>query len=201
MSKVSDESVRQKTGKSMEEWTAILKEAGLAKASHKNIAAWLEENWALDPWWCQEVTVQFEQISGRRITGQTAESGFQVGVSGTFPASASLLWKYLINDGALQRMVLEEDSAVSIEPEASGTGKSGIGWKVTVRKEGSHLRMKWKASGWEQPSILQIRLTDKGPSKSSITFHQEKLKGPKQRESMKKRWKEVISRMKTELDI
>jgi hypothetical protein len=136
-----------------------------------------------------------------KVSGQTAESGFQVGVSGTFPAGASQLWVYLIEDGALSRMVLEEESPVPMEPEAYGTGKSGIGWKITVRKEGSHLRMKWKAPGWEQPSILQIRITGKGPAKSSITFHQEKLAGPEQRESMKKRWKGVISRMKNELGV
>lgn len=199
MSKVSDESIREKTGGTMEVWSLRIREAGLAEAPHKDIAAWLERKWGMDPWWCQEVTVQFEKLTGRRITGQTAGSGFQVGVSGTFPVSVSRLWEYLTRERALSQFVLEEDPAVLVKEEDGGTGKSGIEWKITVSKEDSHFRMKWKLPGWEEASILQVRITEKGPSKSSLTFHHEKLSGPEARGAMKKRWQGVLEGMKRDL--
>jgi len=199
MSKVSNESIREKTGSTMEGWSRRIREAGLAEAPHKDIAAWLEKKWGLDPWWCQEVTVQFEKLTGRRITGQTAGSGFQVGVSGTFPVSVSRLWEYLTGEGALSRFVLEEEPEVSVGEEDGGTGKSGIEWKITVSKAESHFRMKWRLPGWDEPSILQVRITEKGPSKSSLTFHHEKLSGPEARGAMKRHWQGVLEEMRLNL--
>jgi hypothetical protein len=53
--------------------------------------------------------------------------------------------------------------------------------------------MRWKQPGWTEYSILQVRITPKGDSKSTLSFHQEKLPDKEARETLIPHWKRVLS--------
>ena len=61
--------IRKSTGKSLDEWEAVIHEAGIADASHKEIADFLHEANGVSYWWAQAITVEYEKRIGRRITG------------------------------------------------------------------------------------------------------------------------------------
>jgi hypothetical protein len=84
-STTGDASVLAATGESREYWRAALTEAGAADWTHSAIAAWLVDERAVDPWWAQNITVDFEQHSGRRRPGQRADGRFEVSVSRRLP--------------------------------------------------------------------------------------------------------------------
>ena len=52
--------------------------------------------------------------------------------------------------------------------------------------------MNWKKKGWENESILQVRVIG-NHEKATISFHQEKLSNNKQREEMKLYWNEKMN--------
>ena len=76
------------TGCSKSEWFEIIRAAGKANASHKEIADFLHEAHDVSAWWAQEITVEYEKYIGRRILGQTQDGLFQLGVSKTITAAA-----------------------------------------------------------------------------------------------------------------
>lgn len=89
---VTDEAVRKATGKSWAEWVEELDAAGAEKLTHAEIARMLLESKRVESaWWCQSVTVGYEYAKGRRIRGQVADGGYQVGVSRILPVSPQIL--------------------------------------------------------------------------------------------------------------
>jgi len=58
---MSDEAVKAKTGKTWKQWFALLDKAGAQKLTHKAIVKYLSEKQNVGPWWCQMVTVTYEQ--------------------------------------------------------------------------------------------------------------------------------------------
>ncbi len=69
--RISEEAVRDKTGKGWEEWYAILDRWGAPEKGHTASAKYLREAHAVGPWWAQAVTVRYEWERGLRAeTGE-----------------------------------------------------------------------------------------------------------------------------------
>jgi hypothetical protein len=199
---MTDEAVAKATGKTKTEWFKIIHAAGKADLPHKEIARFLREKCGASDWWAQEITVIFEKETGRRVLGQTADAGFQLGVSKTVYTAPGAVWVYLMSREGFELISGPLDDGVwkkcRDNPAASGQSKTGIEFTVTTFKDGSHLRMRWKKPEWQSHSILQVRLTDKSThekNKTAVTIHHEKLPDPEAREELKAYWKEQMERI------
>jgi len=62
--RISDEAVRQKTGKGWDEWTLILDEWDVKSWGHRMTARYLREFFGLSPWWARTVTNRHERLKG-----------------------------------------------------------------------------------------------------------------------------------------
>lgn len=160
---ISNEAVQSATGRTWEEWFALLDEIGAAKLSHKEIARRLDGYLPPgDEWWAQTVTVGYEYARGRRVKGQTADAGFQIGVQKTVPMVAGQLWQFLTSPADMQLWL--------------GSGVHDLAWEkgaVYRTNEGSHgeirsvspdekLRLTWQPNGWPNQTALQLYLQAKG---------------------------------------
>src|SRR4051812_6895798 len=87
---IGDDAVRARTGKSWAEWFALLDDAGAKEMNHKQITAILDAQ-GMDGWWCQMVTVGYEQERGLRQKHQKGD-GFEAGVSRTFAVPLAALY-------------------------------------------------------------------------------------------------------------
>src|SRR3712207_9511305 len=89
--RIANESVREATGRAWDEWLVALDAAGAADLGHKEIVAHLErEHPDVSAWWRQSITVAYEQARGKRVLGETADAGFQVGVQRTVALSPQI---------------------------------------------------------------------------------------------------------------
>ncbi|SFN98570.1 hypothetical protein [Mycetocola miduiensis] len=82
---IGDASVLAATGRSRASWRETLENARAVQWNHTVIAAWLVAEHGVGPWWAQNITVDFEQHSGRRRPGQRADGSFEVTVSRRLP--------------------------------------------------------------------------------------------------------------------
>lgn len=82
---VGGDAVQAATGKTHDEWHAVLHEAGAKDWSHKEIAAYLVEEHAVDGWWAQGITVDYEQKVKGRLPGQRPDGTFECAVRRTIP--------------------------------------------------------------------------------------------------------------------
>lgn len=72
------------TGRSPEDWYALVDAAGGREIGHTAIAAWLVSQ-GVDPWWAQGVTIGYEQSRGLRVPGQRSDGTFAVSASRQVP--------------------------------------------------------------------------------------------------------------------
>jgi|GEM_PF-3563931 len=79
------EAMRAATGRSHVEWRDLLQAAGALEWSHRQIADWLVAEHAVDQWWSQGITVDFEQDRKGRLPGQQADGTFSVSQTRTVP--------------------------------------------------------------------------------------------------------------------
>jgi uncharacterized protein YndB with AHSA1/START domain len=197
--KISNEAIRDATGKSWEEWFALLDREGAMELSHKEIAARLVEDGHIqegDEWWAQTVTVGYEYARGRRVKGQTADAGFQVGVQRTLPIDAARLWTFITGPEGLSVWLGEGTEELALSKGAAFETTDGTTGEIRSVYPGEKLRLTWRPDTWAQETTLQLYLDDKG-GKAALLFHHEKLESPEQRSRMKEHWRGVLERIET----
>jgi len=90
---IADAKVLAATGKTKEDWYKLLDQAGAKGWKHKEIADWLYENHLKRGWWCQMVTVAYEQSRGLRKLHETT-AGFQISSSKTLKVPVEVLYNH-----------------------------------------------------------------------------------------------------------
>lgn len=170
--RLSDHSVRAKTGKTWSEWFAILNAAGADKLTHQEIVAHLAHehsvgNW----WWWQMVTNTYEKEIGRRQLHEMPD-GYQVGASRTYAASVEALFNAWQDDALRLRWL----------PEADFT--------VTKATPGKSLRI-----AWSDGSRVEVLLYAKGAGKAQMTVQQSKLPSAETADAAKAAWSAALGRL------
>jgi uncharacterized protein YndB with AHSA1/START domain len=189
---VSSEAAKKATGHDWAEWKSILDKAGAKKWNHKEIVAYLQDNYKLSGWWQQTVTVAYEKAEGRRVIGQTADTGFQVGIQKTLPIGIGQAWSLLSSRKGIACW-LGKVSRLSLAEGRTYKTESGIEGEIRVVKPGNRIRLTWRKTGMKRPATLQITLVESPAEKTSIRVHLEHLPSQKVREEMKSHWRGVLS--------
>ncbi len=196
---VSDEKVHEATGRGWAEWEAALDALGAADLSHKEIVALVGEKCGVESsWWRQQVTVTYEQRKGKRVLGETAGTGFQVGVRRTIGVGHEEAWRVLTSPEGV-RAWLGDVSGLRLEKGQAYTAADGATGEVRVIKPGSHLRITWQPAGWARASTIQLRAEPAG-EKTVISFHQEHLPGAEERAERRRFYEGVLDELRQMLE-
>ncbi|MGH9795470.1 MAG: DUF4287 domain-containing protein [Candidatus Acidiferrales bacterium] len=169
---MSDAAVAAKTGKTWRQWLRILDKGGARKMRHRDIAALLRSQYKLPGWWSQMITVEYERARGLRDVHQTA-SGYEAGISRTFDAPVSTLYKAWM-DARLRRRWL-------------GSHKLS----VTTANPGKNLRMAWGTHG----ERVEVYFTAKGTRRAQMTVQHRKLAAAKDVAAQKQFWSVALGRL------
>jgi uncharacterized protein YndB with AHSA1/START domain len=174
---MSDAAVKAKTGKVWKEWFAILDKAGAKNMAHKEIAQMLSEKHDVGPWWCQMVTVVYEQDRGLRDKHEKVE-GYQISVSRTLNVPLAKLYQVFVTTRARDRWLMEDGLVVR---------------KANVNKS---MRVTWK----DQKTSLEIYFTGKGADKSQVVVQHSKLPNAKAAAAMKRYWAKALDRLRETIE-
>ena len=81
---ISDDAIRDRTGRGWEAWFDLLDQWGAAERPHKEIARWVARQLVTEPlgWNAQAITVSYERARLGRAVGQRAD-GFAISASKT----------------------------------------------------------------------------------------------------------------------
>src|SRR6266487_2257104 len=74
---MSDEAIRNRTGRGWEEWFDLLDQWGAAERTHTEIARWVSREHGVNGWSSQSVTVSYERARGGRAVGEHVD-GFAI---------------------------------------------------------------------------------------------------------------------------
>lgn len=165
----SDETIKRGSGKSWDEWFAILDAWGATKRSHGEIARYVNEEHEVAGWWAQTVTVGYERGRGmRRIHERT--DGFYVGVSKTLPVGAKRLSEEFTDTRKRNRWL----EPGTLRTRTSQPGKSA---RFDFGDEGSrvHVYFVSKGRGKATVAIQHEKLPDEGAVEDTRAFWKERL--------------------------
>lgn len=131
----------------------------------------------------------------KRLVGETKDVGFNIGARKTFDVSPTEAWKLITSEEGV-RVWLGDVTGLKWEVGSEYQTVEGATGKIRVIEPGSHFRLTWQPPEWEKASLIQVRVIPSG-AKTVISFHQEHLAGPREREQMGDRWQAVLDDLET----
>jgi uncharacterized protein YndB with AHSA1/START domain len=174
---IGSDAVKAKTGKGWNEWIRLLDKDKAYKLSHKEIALHLSEKYGVGDWWCQMVTVGYEQAKGLREVYQTT-SGFSASISKTFNVPIATLYDWW-EDNKKRKKWLKEN--------------------ITIHKATKNKGMRITMS--DGSKAVSVNFYSKGEMKTQATVQQEKLKDAKAVAASKGMWKKAFDNLQKSLEV
>lgn len=171
------EAVARATGRTWDQWFAVLDKAGARGMEHKDIARLLHDSHGVSPWWSQTVTVGYERVRLGRRKHETA-GGFQVSVSKTIAVPLAQLYQAW-DDPRQRRSWLK-------------------GAELTIRKATPNKSMRFT---WAKGNThVNVHFCAKGPQKSQVVVDHRKLPDEKAALQAKKMWSQHLSTLQDVLE-
>jgi uncharacterized protein YndB with AHSA1/START domain len=174
--RMSDDSVKAKTGRTWNEWFKILDADGAKNLNHQEIVALLNKKHSVGPWWQQMVTVTYEQARGLREQHQKPE-GYEISVSRTIEAPIRKAFKTW-TDEKMRKAWLPSNLTIR---------------KATANKS---LRINWE----DGKTSVAASFIPKGAGKCQVVAQHSKLPDAKTAAKMKSFWADALDRLKTMIE-
>lgn len=171
---IGSPAVLAKTGKSFDEWFALLDKVGAANWPHKEIAAHLYDVCGCPNWWGQMITVGYEQARGLRVKNQSCSGTFTANASKTISVPVAALYKSWNDPKVLVRW-LPEAATMTIR-------------KATVNKS---LRITWI----DGQTSVEVNFWIKGEAKSQVAVQHSKLASPSEVAHWKAFWASALLKL------
>lgn len=166
----SDAAILKATGKSWDEWFALLDAWGATAQTHPDIARHVAEAHGVDGWWAQSVTVGYERARGMRALHERPD-GFSMSASKTFPVPVERLF------------------AAFVEPEERERWLEAV--ELRNRTNQPHKSARFDVLPGE--TRLALFFTAKGPQKATAQLNQERLADADDVARWKAVWKEQLA--------
>ena len=171
VSGTSSEAAETATGKPWAAWMALLDEAGGRQMNHKQLVDFLARNHRVSGWWMQQIAVTYENSRGLRQKHQMPD-GYQISRSRTLAAPAEAIYDAWLDEPTRARWL---------------TGAVFI-----VRKTTPHRIIRL---AWDDGTLVEVRLAEKGPGKTTVTVQHNKLPDGETAERMKAYWAAALERL------
>ena len=165
--------IEEATGRPWRDWLAEFERMGAATMSHKSIADALAARGDLSHWWCQQLTIAYEQETGRRLPGQRADGTFTASASRTMTGAPAALRQAL---AALVCRNLPEGVTLEEKPKETDTPK----------------RLYWRA-GLSDGTRLTLAIEPKPDSRIQVGITHAMIPLPAALPRLKAHWKAVLT--------
>ena len=176
LARLSDESVKNATGRDWPKWVSLLDNAGGKEMSHPELVAYIREKYETPSWWTQMVAVGYERIRGLRAHGQMRSGDWSVSKSKTINVPLAKLYAAFSNARQRARWL------------------SGV--KVTVRGATVNKTIRLR---WEDDTPIDVGFYAKSESKSQVALDHRKLASKADADRIRAFWTERLNALATML--
>lgn len=172
---VGDERLLEATGRSREDWFALLDAEAATGWGHTRIATFLREEHGVDAWWSQGVTVAYEQARGLRQPGQQSDGTFAASSSKTLPVDRDTLRPWLTEPARIARWAGNDVERVSADGAKTTKLATPDGRRVAIYVDDAPAK--------------------DGLARVKVAVQAEKLAGPEAVADAKARWKAALGEL------
>jgi len=171
---VSDQSLRQATGRNREAWFSLLDAWGAQEEDHAPTAAWLVAEHSLDGWWAQTVTIDYERARRLGPKGGQRDGTYDANASKTIAVPVAELYRAIVDPAWRARWLPGAELAErTVRPDRSARFDWGDG---TTRV---HIYLTAKSEEKSQVSLQPVRLPNAAAAHEKKVFRRERLGVPK----------------------
>ena len=174
----SDEVIRSNSGKTWDEWFALLDAWGAVGRPHPEIARWLNEEHGVPGWWAQGVTVAYEQARGLRAPGQRRGGQFEVNATKTVAVPVERLYEAFADPALRERWL------------------PGAAVEVRTARPAKSIRANWD----DGSTRLVVAFTARGEAKSQVALVHERIPDAATADKLKAWWRERVAVLKQVLE-
>ncbi|MBC8064458.1 MAG: SRPBCC domain-containing protein [Chlorobia bacterium] len=194
-----DETILAKTGKTREEWYAILDAFDRRAKGHKETANFLYEVHGVEFWYCQAITIEYERERGIREVGQRCDGKFAVSVTRTVAVPVQRAWDAWANADQVSTWFTTRANQDFREGGVydNGDGDKGVYKRIVPPKR---LVFTWENEEHCPGSQVIVEFLPKGEDKTSVVLTHERLPDKKGCEEMKEGWTWALTSLKSYLE-
>ena len=174
----SDEVVRANTGRTWDDWFALLDAWGAAERPHPEIARWVAGEHGVGGWWAQGVTVAYEQARGLRAPGQRRGGLFEVNASKTVAAPVDRLYQAFADPALRERWL------------------PGATVEVRTAQAARSIRANWD----DGSTRLVVAFTARGESRSQVALAHQRVPDATTADQLKRFWRERMAALRQVLE-
>jgi hypothetical protein len=201
--RVTSESVQKGTGKTWDQWVALLDKAGARPWTHQEIVAFLKKKHKLGPWWQQGVAMGYEIAIGRRIEGQNAKGEYGLTATKSLRIDAKSAWKNFASEEGVA-IWLQPLFEVELKPKKMFETQDGYFGEIrTVMKPVQdpskkaakverRVRMTWQDPNWDYSTSVEFIFVIKPNGKSIIAVNHSKIKDLRVQAKLRARWRKAL---------
>jgi len=196
--KISEEAVETRTGKSWAKWFRILDRWGAARKGHKPTAAWLHDTHELPPWWAQMVTVRYEQERGLRDKHEKS-TGYEISVTRLVATTAPRAFDALSKPADLSHW-FTRGARANLEAGGSYSNGDGDRGRFLAVARPRRLRMTWENEKHAPGTVVEFTIAAANGGKSRVEVTHSRLVTRRDAEKMKEAWSWALDSLRAYLE-
>lgn len=173
---VSEEKLIETTGKTWNQWFAILDRWGAKTKKHGEVTSYLSGKYGISGWWTQSIAVGYERARGR-LKYQRPD-GFSVSASKTIEVPVDVLFDAFVKPARRKRWL--QDGTL----------------RLRTSQPGRSARFDWE----DGTTRVNVGFETKGPTKSMVAVAHEKLPDADEAEKAKAAWRDRLATLKSYLE-
>jgi uncharacterized protein YndB with AHSA1/START domain len=194
---VSNEACAAATGKTMDEWFAVMDAFGGPARGRRELANHLYGEHKVDIWWAQTLNAEYEARHGLQEKDGRAR-GYFICSTKTIAAPVEAVYGAWVEAESLCRWFGEGTAAQVVDGGAftNPDGNSGTYRRV---RENRDLRFTWVGASGDE-SQVEVQISDKGKGKSGLLVSHDRIQSRAEADGLRAAWAQALSRLKDLLE-
>lgn len=191
---VTNEAAKSATGKTLDQWFAVLDKMDGLKQGRRVINNHLYEQ-KVDPWWCATIAVEYEKHHDVRKKDGLFE-GYFVCATKTIAAAPNEVYGAWSSGPELSKWF---GAATKAEVKDGGTfeSKDGDRGKFLRVRENKDIRMTFENEDLSAPTLVDVQFQDKGKGKTGLLVNHTRIQTRAEADGLRVAWAKALDQLKS----
>lgn len=194
---ITDAAAKAATGRTLNEWFALLDDAPAPQLGRKGVNDFLFKTHQVDAWWTTTLAAEYERARG--MTEKDGRPrGYAICVTKNIKAPAARVSEAFTTPGVLSRFL---GAGAHADGKEGGAWSDGDGHHGTFSKlaGGKTVRFSWKDTASGNESLVDLKITEKS-GVSSLVLNHERIQDRGEADGLRTAWGQALATLKSLLE-
>jgi uncharacterized protein YndB with AHSA1/START domain len=194
---VEDTAARTATGRTLQEWYALIDDAGGTDLGRKGVNDLLFGLHKVDAWWTSTLATEYERSRGLKEKDGRPR-GYAICVTKNIKAPATQVFEAFTDNARLSRWFGKSAQVQATEGGkwSDGDGHTGAYTKLAP---GKTVRFTWLDEASRSESQVELKITEKS-GVSGLVLNHERIQDRGEADGLRAAWGEAVSTLKAMLE-